>query len=406
MSRPCLIACLALLAAIQYLTFSDGQLAAQSAVPQAARVRVTPGVVAGLTKAHYASNGTDAEESSRLFGASIQPQPYRDLLRASGSGQDSESRGENGTRADAKQHVLKVVRGPLPSYPKEARRLRVEGDVTLDVTVDRNGDVVKVEVLEGPPQLAKAAQDAVRQWKYEPPKAPAHTPARIHFNLSEGPAAVSAQPGSEGGEHLTLLTQGHAKIPSDPKCQDEGDVTVEVTVGKSGEVLQAKPLSGPECLRPDVVRWVRTFRYSAPANPPATTIFEFGIASPKGTGKPEVAGPPPILNGRRQNPAGSDTTNAPGGVTPPSPVFKPEPTYTREASKAGLQGTVALLVTIDSQGNVSDVRVVKPLGKGLDENAVKAVKSWKFRPAVRDGTPIAARVFVEVAFKLHKGLCE
>src|SRR5690348_13280852 len=118
MSRPCLIACLALLAAIQYLTFSDGQLAAQSAVPQAARVRVTPGVVAGLTKAHYASNGTDADESPTLLVASIEPQSYRAPWQASGSGQDSESRSENGTRADAKQHVLKVVRGPLPSYPE------------------------------------------------------------------------------------------------------------------------------------------------------------------------------------------------------------------------------------------------------------------------------------------------
>ena len=89
-----------------------------------------------------------------------------------------------------------------------------------------------------------------------------------------------------------------------------------------------------------------------------------------------------------------------GNVSAPIPIYKPEPAYSEQARKAKYQGTVVLWIIVDAQGGVRDVRVVKPLGLGLDEKAVEAVKTWKFKPAMRNAVPVPVRVMVEVQFRL------
>ncbi|HEV2492462.1 MAG TPA: TonB family protein [Terriglobia bacterium] len=89
-----------------------------------------------------------------------------------------------------------------------------------------------------------------------------------------------------------------------------------------------------------------------------------------------------------------------GNVSAPIPIYKPEPPYSEEARKAKYQGTVVLWIVVDAQGNVTDARVVKPLGLGLDEKAVETVRTWKFKPAMRSGTPVPVKVMVEVSFRL------
>jgi len=89
-----------------------------------------------------------------------------------------------------------------------------------------------------------------------------------------------------------------------------------------------------------------------------------------------------------------------GGVSAPIPIYKPEPAYSEEARKAKFQGTVVLWIIVDAQGNVIDPKVVRPLGLGLDEKALETVRTWKFKPALRNGTPVPVRVIVEVSFRL------
>jgi protein TonB len=55
-----------------------------------------------------------------------------------------------------------------PTYPPAALRMRVEGVVELQATISKQGDISKVKVISGDAQLAKAASDAVKQWKYKP----------------------------------------------------------------------------------------------------------------------------------------------------------------------------------------------------------------------------------------------
>jgi TonB family protein len=91
----------------------------------------------------------------------------------------------------------------------------------------------------------------------------------------------------------------------------------------------------------------------------------------------------------------------PGGdITAPTPTYNPAPTYSDEARKAKLQGIVVLKIIIDAKGNVSSVRLWKPLAQELDEQAIETVRTWRFKPSTRNGIPVAARVLLEVTFRV------
>jgi protein TonB len=89
-----------------------------------------------------------------------------------------------------------------------------------------------------------------------------------------------------------------------------------------------------------------------------------------------------------------------GGVSPPSVILKVEPEYSEEARKAKFQGTVILFVVVDEKGNPRELKVIRPLGLGLDQKAIEAVEKWKFRPGMKDGKPVAVQATIEVNFRL------
>jgi TonB family protein len=89
-----------------------------------------------------------------------------------------------------------------------------------------------------------------------------------------------------------------------------------------------------------------------------------------------------------------------GGVSAPVILYKVEPEYSEEARKAKYQGTVVLSIVIDEQGRPRDIKVIRPLGMGLDEKAIEAVSKWRFRPGYKDGKPVAVLATVEVNFRL------
>ena len=91
----------------------------------------------------------------------------------------------------------------------------------------------------------------------------------------------------------------------------------------------------------------------------------------------------------------------PGEVSVPRQIYAPEPEFSEEARLAKFQGSLTLAVIVDSSGNTRDIRVVSPLGLGLDEKAIEAVGAWKFEPAVKDARPVAVPVEVEFEFHLN-----
>jgi periplasmic protein TonB len=119
-----------------------------------------------------------------------------------------------------------------------------------------------------------------------------------------------------------------------------------------------------------------------------------GIGSgPEGFGK----GPGPGYG------AGEPGTNVYGWnqvSTRPTLLLKVEPEYSEQARQSKFQGTVLLRVVIDEKGFPREIGVTRPLGLGLDEKAMEAVRRWRFKPATRDGKPVAMEAVVEVNFRL------
>jgi len=89
-----------------------------------------------------------------------------------------------------------------------------------------------------------------------------------------------------------------------------------------------------------------------------------------------------------------------GDVSAPSVLLRVEPEYSEEARAKKRQGTVVLYSEVDESGKPKNLRVVQALGSGLDEEAIKAVSRWKFRPSYKAGRPVTVAVTLEVHFRL------
>ncbi len=87
------------------------------------------------------------------------------------------------------------------------------------------------------------------------------------------------------------------------------------------------------------------------------------------------------------------------GVSPPALMYKVDPALTDLARAAKVSGTVLIAVVVNVDGTVGEVKVLRSLGYGLDENAVEAVKQWKFKPGTKDGQPVPVYAQVEVNFR-------
>src|SRR5262249_44026294 len=87
-------------------------------------------------------------------------------------------------------------------------------------------------------------------------------------------------------------------------------------------------------------------------------------------------------------------------TTRPQILGRPTPGYTEEARRGQVEGAVRLSVVLDADGSVSEIRVVRGLGYGLDERAIEAARQLRFVPAQKDGHKVSVRVFLEFKFTL------
>jgi TonB family protein len=87
-------------------------------------------------------------------------------------------------------------------------------------------------------------------------------------------------------------------------------------------------------------------------------------------------------------------------VSRPEIISATKPVYPERARRARVTGTVILESIIDEQGDVVNVRVLKGQPMGLDQAAVDAVKTWKFKPAMMKGKPVKVYYVVTVNFQV------
>ena len=91
-----------------------------------------------------------------------------------------------------------------------------------------------------------------------------------------------------------------------------------------------------------------------------------------------------------------------GGLTDPVILDDPLPHYTDDAIRAKIQGVVLLQAVVRRNGRVTDVRVIRGLGYGLDAEAIRCVMNdWKFRPGTANGRAVDVLATIEITFNLH-----
>jgi TonB family protein len=86
----------------------------------------------------------------------------------------------------------------------------------------------------------------------------------------------------------------------------------------------------------------------------------------------------------------------------PLPYRRLRPAYTPEAARAEVEATVDALAELDEKGEVRGVEIVRWAGYGLDESVAATIRQMHFRPALRDGSPVATRVLLRYNFRKPK----
>ena len=87
-------------------------------------------------------------------------------------------------------------------------------------------------------------------------------------------------------------------------------------------------------------------------------------------------------------------------VSEPKVEHRVDAKYAEFAVRDKVQGALQLRIVVDASGTPQRIAVSRPLGYGLDANAVEAVRKWRFAPGVKDGSPVATGLLTEQQFSL------
>jgi protein TonB len=137
----------------------------------------------------------------------------------------------------------------------------------------------------------------------------------------------------------------------------------------------------------------------------AGAIAGLSAAPSLGTGLGTGAGPGkgPGIGPGTNGGFGGNAMREGSGAQPPTLLHPVDPKYTTDAMRAKIQGEVTLEAVVGPDGTVKDVRVVKSLDRatGLDEEAMKTARQWRFKPATFQGQPVSHLVLIVMTFNLR-----
>lgn len=220
------------------------------------------------------------------------------------------------------------------------------------------------------------------------------------------PQASNSSHGSQVSSELEDVPLGEPfewslpKYPKDARKSDvQGDVVLVLTVDTEGNVTNASVVTGDPKLSQAATGAARKWKYvpydvnGRPVVVRTKVVVRFS-SSPTKSNNVSVAFEMPTVS-----PIGP-VFSAGKGIMPPKVVSSPSPTYSKEALDHKYQGHCDLALVVGADGKPYDIEIVRPLGEGLDQKAIEAVRNWRFEPGRKDGTPVAVRIRVEVAFHL------
>ncbi len=217
--------------------------------------------------------------------------------------------------------------------------------------------------------------------------------------LPKLPAGAKKAGGGGGGGSHDVLPASRGKLPKFSMTQF---TPPKVVTNPNARLAMTPTVLGPPELKlpsPNMNNWGDPLsKVLNDSNGPGSGN---GIGSGNGTGvgSGEGGGVGPGSGGG----TGGGVFNAgTGGYGYPACIYCPQAQYSDEAVKAKYQGTVLLVAIITPDGKATEIKVVKGLGLGLDEKAIEAVRTWRFRPAAGpNGRPAPVRQTIEVTFHLY-----
>jgi TonB family protein len=171
-----------------------------------------------------------------------------------------------------------------------------------------------------------------------------------------------------------------APKPAEPTPKLEDPPPVEINI-------PFKPMSAAELTAPGVL------------NPNAPTTGGAGSGPGTGAGSGQGSGLGPGYGGG----FGGGAYRPGSGISLPTVLREVKPAYTADAMRAKVQGSVWLECIVMPDGSVGDVKVTRSLDPifGLDQEAIKAAKMWRFRPGMRQGEPVPVIITIELTFTLR-----
>jgi len=142
---------------------------------------------------------------------------------------------------------------------------------------------------------------------------------------------------------------------------------------------------------------------SAPAIPSPSQGTGTGGGAGSGTGTGVGSGSGSGLGPGYGGGSGGGVYKLGSGVTAPIEIVRGKPQYTADAMRARIQGSVWVECVVQPTGQCTDIQVVRSLDPtfGLDQEAIKSVSQWRFKPGTRLGQPVPVLVTIEVAFTLR-----
>lgn len=301
----------------------------------------------------------------------------------------------------------KAVRLPVPAYPEAARADNAGGPVSVEVTIDEEGNVIEakalsiftvtaddgslVETKRVHPALREAAEQAAREAKFSPTKLsgqPIKVKGTIAYNFVAGSGPLEGTSGVANNGRPVLNTKaltlpGPVYPEAALAARASGTIAVAVTVDESGFVIRAEALSGHPLLRAAAVDAARfaTFTPVLKDGQPVQVqgVLTYDFSPPEGLNKTSAGG------------------SIDGGVLNSKAISFPKPAYPPAARAVRAGGAVSVGVIIDTRGNVVKAEAVSgnPL---LRAASAAAAREAKFEPALVDGKPVVVTGFLVYNF--------
>jgi TonB family protein len=298
-----------------------------------------------------------------------------------------------------------------PEYPEEARSRMVVGDVVFRAQVSESGKVESVTPIKVPEKnlgFEDAVKKTVMQWSFEPATKDGQPSAGMYV----GKIGFSLRPDDEKAlrdfvkKATEAWNKGDAKKLAGHVDKQDGRIHSDKELARSSKKIQkwlSEQLDGTY-KKSDIKVTLDKMEFF-PVNDLARITPSFTINHASQPGQEPIRGQFSVLlnkeGGNWKALSGQLVTMLGAhGIHGPKCIHEPDPDYPDKARRDRVQGTVVLEGTVDVEGKVKGIEVVRSVPE-LDQAAIDAVQTWKYEPATVGGVPTPMVTTITVNFLLE-----